>query len=354
MIIDHTSPYVILIPAYNPNHQLVQLIKDLNELNLNNILIVNDGSDEEHQPIFKQLDDYQCHVLNHDTNQGKGAALKTGIEYSLKESTELKRIITADGDGQHLPKDIVRVLEESQNQADDLVLGKRSFTKEDAPFRSRVGNFMMRYAIKFETGIKLDDTHTGLRAIPIRYAEEIVDIPGDHYEFEMNMITNANKFDIDIHEVPIKTVYLEDSSHFRPIVDTIRIYFVFFKYVLSSVASYIIDMLLYTLFVFIFDPFFQTKHVIVATILARVLSALFNYTVNRKIVFKSDSKRSLLKYAILSIAILATSATGVYLIYSIIGHGEVIIKMGVDASLFIVSYLVQKLFIFKGKVNESI
>ena len=120
----------ILIPSFNPDKNLTNLVTKLSSDSWNKIVIVDDGSFNECQSFFNQLKDIDnVHVINHSNNQGKGAALKTGIKYIENNTTALKGIITVDADGQHLVEDIQKIAKSAQERENDVIFGVRSFGK---------------------------------------------------------------------------------------------------------------------------------------------------------------------------------------------------------------------------------
>ncbi|WP_214794867.1 MULTISPECIES: bifunctional glycosyltransferase family 2/GtrA family protein [unclassified Exiguobacterium] len=341
--------YSILIPAYNPDGALVTLVEKLRADGFSTIIVVNDGSDASCDSIFRELGSIVDVVLAHEQNRGKGAALKTGLRYIVENYTDKLGVITVDADGQHLPKDVVNVYEEGVSKPHHLIMGCRDFSGDKIPLRSRFGNQATRLVMLIGSGLKLKDTQTGLRAIPMRYVRQLLDIPGNRYEFEMNMLTFTKRLQVPIQQTTIQTVYENenDSSHFRPILDSILIYRMFLMYSASSVASFLVDVGMYAVFIYLLSPYFDTTHVIVATVLARIISSLFNYFVNRKVVFHSKARRSLSKYFSLVVLQMAISALLVYILFLLFRQGEVILKIIVDSFLFFVSYYVQKRWIFK-------
>lgn len=347
--VETRQAYSILIPAYNPDEALVTLVEKLRSSGFSNIIVVNDGSDESSVGAFDKIASFVDQVLTHEQNQGKGAAIKTGLRYVVDTYPDKMGVITVDADGQHLPQDVVNVYEEGLNKPHHLIMGCRDFNGDGIPFRSRFGNQATRLVMLIGSGLKLKDTQTGLRAIPMRYARQLIDIPGDRYEFEMNMLTFTKRLQVPIQQTTIQTVYENgnDSSHFRPILDSILIYRMFLMYSLSSVASFLVDVGMYALFIYLLSPYFDAAHVVIATVIARIISSLFNYLVNRRVVFDSKARRSLSKYFSLVVLQMVVSALLVYLLFLLFRQGEVILKVIVDSFLFFVSYYVQKRWIFK-------
>lgn len=160
----------ILIPAYQPNDNLVALIKSLRDSQpQQRIIVVDDGSDVDKQVIFSKIQTFNIELLRHTKNKGKGQALKTGFQHWLatSHSKELG-IVTADADGQHLPQDILHLSTVFMQSPSDLYLGKRTFNQTPIPWRSRFGNKLTKYILRLFSKTILEDTQTGL--IKCRFA----------------------------------------------------------------------------------------------------------------------------------------------------------------------------------------
>ncbi len=337
---------VVVIPAYNPCEKLVCLVEQLNNENFMDIICVNDGSDSDE--IFGQLKD-KCVVLIHDKNRGKGYALKTAFEYIKNNYSEADYVITVDADGQHSTPDIKSCADKiSKEDSDTMVLGCRRFDKEtlkDIPWRSRFGNNVTRFVTKFFCGLNVSDTQTGLRAFSFEMLDFMLSVAGDRYEYEMNVLLNAKKSNIKFSEVEIETIYEDgnSTSHFNPIIDSIKIYKIIIKYSLSSALSVIVDYAFFCLFLWLgwSIPF--------STYGARAISSVANFYVNRSFVF--SKKGNLVRHIALyytQVLISATiSAGAVYVLSEILSGYEVICKMLVDTALFFFNYYVQKKIIFK-------
>lgn len=211
----------ILIPSYKPDHLLIELLIKLKGEGFDAV-VVNDGSGDEYDEIFKEAEKYAI-LLKHDHNRGKGAALRLGFTYINLNPNNHKYVITCDSDGQHAVKDIVR-MNDKLHETDNVVFGCRSFGK-DVPKRSRCGNNMSRLNRTLITKEYIQDDQCGLRGFPIKYVFHLIPVQGDHYEYEMNVICALQIKRIKIVELPIETIYLNnnESSHFKPNLDTFRI-----------------------------------------------------------------------------------------------------------------------------------
>ena len=343
---------IILIPSLNPDEKLLQLVKSLKELNIEKIVIVNDGSDASCLHIFEKLSrEYNCTVLTHEKNEGKGAALKTGIDAINKMGLNIAGYVTADADGQHSPHDIARIAGVLNNNPSSLILGVRDFNKNNVPFKSRYGNKITSVIFLLISGRRCSDTQTGLRGIPFNLTDEILKIDGQRFEYETNMLMQLAKNKINFIEVPIETIYVDNNrkSHFRPFRDSFLIYGQILKFILSSVLSAIIDLTLFTLFrTTIFSPFYYK--IIFSTITARIISGIFNYNANKIAVFKNKEKnvKPFLKYAALFLTQMTLSSIFVHMLANIKDTNATLIKMIVDTLLFILSFITQKIFVFKS------
>lgn len=189
------------------------------------IVIVNDGSSRGLE-YFREVEPLVEKVIVHPVNRGKGAALKTGFDY-LKDVN----VITADADGQHTPRDIVRIARALEQINDGIVLGVRAFDGK-VPLRSRFGNWWTRVWFFVLTGLWVKDTQTGLRGIPAPMIERVRALEGERYEYEMVMLADAKHHATKPVQIPIETIYLNDNreSHFSPMRDTVRIYRALFRY----------------------------------------------------------------------------------------------------------------------------
>lgn len=234
----------ILIPSYEPDERLISLIHHLKEVSDDSILVVDDGSGEEYRGIFDSAKQAGCTVLTHKMNQGKGCALKTGFDY-VRQQGGSDGVVCADSDGQHLPEDILRLTKVVREHRNHIVLGSRQFTGK-VPLRSRIGNSATRLVYSLATGKPIQDTQTGLRGYSSEMLDWLCQIPGNRFEYEMNMLLEAPHVGYDLVEVPIDTIYLDDnkSSHFRPLADSARVYFPFLKFCASSGFAAILDFIL--------------------------------------------------------------------------------------------------------------
>jgi len=333
---------VVLIPAYKPDERLIDLTRELIDNKLD-VLLVDDGGQETFCHIFEACRALGAEVAVHAVNMGKGRALKTGINAALLKWPDMAGIVTADADGQHTPKDILRLIDALHEHPDKLVLGSRAFTG-NVPKKSLWGNKITRAVYALASGVKVGDTQTGLRALPRCALKEMARIDGERYEYEMNVLLKLRDMNLGVFEVPIETIYIDDNagSHFNPVRDAIKIYMVIFKYLFSSIASFVIDYALYWLCLgtFRLSP-------LISYALARLVSSQVNYNLNKHTVFGGrGGKSSMVKYYALCVAQGLIGAGLVQVLPGLIPVSAAIIKIPVDIVLFILSFFIQRDFVF--------
>jgi len=352
----------IVIPSYEPDERLIALLHDLDAKEMGPVIIVNDGSSEEYDPIFREVESIITKrggkYISYRPNRGKGRALKTAFSYISENMPDALGCVTADSDGQHTPECINNIIENLKAKPDNLILGVRQFEKKDIPWKSWFGNTLTIKVFSYVAGMKVNDTQSGLRGIPFRFMKELIDCKGERFEYEMQMLLEcAGRYDLT--EVPIQTIYESKENHqthFKPIRDSFRIYKIlgkkFLKFIFSSLSSFVVDIILFYLFVLLFKDAYPALYVTIATVSARVISAVYNYLINYKFVFKSKASRStsLTKYALLAIIQMSLSAGIVSLIVFLIPNcWETLVKAIVDTILFLISYSVQQRFVFSSK-----
>lgn len=339
---------VALIPAYEPESVMIPLLERLADADFQ-IVVVDDGSGAAYAQIFRQAAKW-AEVLTHAVNGGKGRALKTGFEYIATNYSADSVVVTVDADGQHSPEDALRVCAEAGAHPDALVLGSRSFTG-NVPLRSRFGNTFTRGVFRLTTGRRVGDTQTGLRAFSARWIPTLLEIPGDRYEYEMNVLLLWAKEKRPIREVEIATIYLEDnqSSHFSAVKDSVRIYGDILKFVASSLLGFGIDYGMFGLMSLLTSGLSTAVAVPLSNITARCVSATVNYTVNRKLVFRSSAGivRSAAQYFSLAACILAGNTVLLSVLVESFGWNRYVAKLLTELTFFSISWLAQKFWIFR-------
>lgn len=220
---------VVLIPSYNPSEILIDYVKKLKQNGFNNILVVNDGSNDS--KIFDTISKFNfCTVLTHTMNLGKGAALKTGFRYYNRYlSSKFKGIITVDDDEQHSIEDCKKLIDFFDK--DSLIIGVRNFNLKTVPFRSKLGNKFTSFMFKLVYKKKISDTQTGLRLYPNIVLEQIDYLDGYKFDYETNVLIYCIRKNINIIEIGIDTIYIDNNkkSRYKTFEDSKKIAKIFWK-----------------------------------------------------------------------------------------------------------------------------
>ena len=352
---------LIIIPAYEPDRRLLTLLTNLKERKAGFVILVDDGSGSKYADIFNEAVNIikgQGVILVHEVNRGKGRALKTAFRYILENYPNAIGAVTADSDGQHTAEAIKKIKVILAEKPDELILGVRDFRRKGIPWKSRFGNNLTEKIFMYLAGVHVSDTQTGLRGIPKTFMQQLLNVKGERFEFEMRMLLeSAGKYKIT--EVAIETIYdseKEHQTHFNPVMDSVRIYRIlgekFLKYIFTSFSSSIIDIVLFIVLCALFRPLYSRIYIFVATVIARIISASYNYIMNYKMVFHSTEsvKMAGLKYGILAVVQMSLSAVLVTLIIDVFSiMPEFAVKMFVDIVLFFISYHIQQKYVFNKK-----
>jgi len=334
---------VTIIPAYEPDEKLIKLVEELKEKCDGRILIIDDGSGEKYDCIFEKAEFLGADVVRYKQNKGKGGALKTAFGI-VKDWDEAEEIVTADCDGQHLPEDIMKVMNKVKMNKNKIILGARHFTGK-VPFRSIFGNKLTSIVFLLAKGKKITDTQTGLRGFSKSMLPWLCEVKGERFEYEMNMLLDAQESGYEIEEVPINTVYIEEnkSSHFNPLKDSIKIYLPFMKFGMSSMLSALLDFILLIFLKLI------TSDLFVSVIGARLCSGTFNYLMNKKYVFSEGDARKektyFHKYLLLACMLMFMNYITLNYLCTL-GINLVVAKIITEAIFFVFSFFIQKKYVF--------
>jgi len=345
----HFNRIIIVVPAFKPTSDMLVLTSMLITMYHFQVIVIDDGNDINHYEIFDSLH-LDVILLRHEKNKGKGVALKTGFNYILENYQDYLGVITCDADGQHSIYDICRIADRLLSNKDDVVLflGSRDF-KGKIPLRSKIGNQFTRLSYFLASGVKLQDTQTGLRGISNQLLPIVVNIQGERYEYEMNMLLELANQKIPIKEMLIETIYISNnaSSHFRVIKDSIIIYKNILQFSLSSILSFIIDFI--ALFILQKSMLQLPTEValLFAVIGARSISSIFNYLFNKYIIFKRANQNSLYKYYFLVVCMLGLNYLSLYILTINLSIPLWIAKLTTEIVLFFLNYIVQRKWVFK-------
>ena len=194
----------IIIPAFNEEKNIAQVIKNLLEHNYQ-IVVVDDCSTDNTFEILKQ---FPITVLKHEINRGQGAALQTGTDFALKNNAEI--IVHFDADGQYLVNEIQQTLVSLLNNEVDIILGSRFLQKnKKMPFAKRkIIHPVSRVINRLITGIKLTDAHCGYRVLSNKAGQKIK-IFQDRMSHNTEIISQIKKNNLRFKEVPVTVIYNE-------------------------------------------------------------------------------------------------------------------------------------------------
>ncbi len=341
---DKLRSLAVLLPARDPDAGLALLAGELSAAGFGAVIVLNDGSASTCDALFERVAAIPgVTLLQHAINLGKGRALKSGINHVLAHTSFLG-LVTADADGQHTARDIVRVAEAFLADQTRVALGSRAF-QQNVPLRSKFGNLLTRQIFAFTTGTRISDTQSGLRAFPRSVLPQLLPLEGERYEYEMTVLAHLCRTGPRPLELPIETIYIDGnkSSHFDPILDSMRIYFVLVRFYLSSMIAAAIDFAFFAL------AFLLTQHLLGSILFGR-LSSLVNFALNRRFVFQAQgggAGPALGRYYLLACGIAAMSYCLIWLLTVRAGWPVFVAKLAVDIPLSLVSFSVQRTFVFR-------
>jgi glycosyltransferase involved in cell wall biosynthesis len=335
----------VLIPAFNPDHRLAEIVEQLLAAGFGQIVVIDDGSRPECAPVFEKVRMKEgCHLLRHAINCGKGRALKTGFNYCRLHFPDSVGVITCDADGQHQLPDGVSVAGALRDHPDSLVIGTRDFSRK-IPLRSKLGNKITKLVFFLFVGKYLSDTQSGLRGIPMRMLPLLIRMDGEGYEYEMNMLIATKAQSIPVVEEKISTIYIDDnkSSHFNPLLDSMRIYFLLLRFAFSSLLASIFDFILFSI------SYGLTSNILASILVGRyTVGPFINYSINRNFVFhyRGGISRTLVRYYLLASVMGVCAYFLVSAVSAKLGMSVYLSKILVESFLFLASFAIQRDFIF--------
>lgn len=209
---------VVIIPVYNHGPQLGVVLRRAMALGLP-VIVVDDGSTDSTARVTAAFDNIT--LLRHRDNEGKGAAILTGMKAALERGCDVA--VTLDGDGQHNPADTKKLLAEASDGVRCLIIGRRQNMDEQrhVPWTSRFGRGFSNFWVWASGGPWVSDSQSGFRLYPIPEVLQL-GIRARRYQFEVEVLVRARLEGIEIREVPVSVVYQakgERVSHFRPWLD---------------------------------------------------------------------------------------------------------------------------------------
>jgi glycosyltransferase involved in cell wall biosynthesis len=220
------SKYCVIIPAYNAAANIDSVINLIQSYYPQiRMIVIDDGSIDDTALVVSKYPSIS--IYRHADNEGKGAAIKTGIEKARQEG--FIYAIFLDADMQHAPSKISDFIKMREQYNLDLVLGKRSFLRTSMPFHRILSNSITSFLISLRTGKRVHDSQCGYRLINLSKIslDKLVE---NRFQFESEFLIKMVSGGIKYSEVTIPTIYSKSVSYINNIMDTIR----FIKLYLSS------------------------------------------------------------------------------------------------------------------------
>jgi glycosyltransferase involved in cell wall biosynthesis len=208
-----------LIPCYFEEKRIRDVARRAH-LQLDTVLVVDDGSTDSTESEARAAG---VEVVRHTVNQGKGAAIKTGLK-DLAARTGVEYILILDGDGQHSPEEIPRFLEEANRSHAAMLVGNRMADTKTMPFVRKMTNRFMSWQISRVCGRNVPDSQCGFRMIRRDLAPALAAIETTKFDFETEMLVVASRKGCEISAVPVSTIYGDEVSKIHPVRDTIRFF----------------------------------------------------------------------------------------------------------------------------------
>jgi glycosyltransferase involved in cell wall biosynthesis len=215
-MIDRTK-VAALIPAYLEERHIRAVATRTRAL-LDTVLVVDDGSPDD---TTRQARASGAEVIRHEHNQGKGAAIKTGLR-ALTERPGIEYILILDGDGQHLPEEIPHFIQQAKSSGAPMIVGNRMGDLKKMPLVRRLTNLTMSRLISQACGQAIPDSQCGFRMFRRDLAVAFLSCPSTKYDFESEMLVLASRRGCQIAAAPVSTIYGEEKSKIHPLRDTVR------------------------------------------------------------------------------------------------------------------------------------
>ena len=217
-MIDRTN-VAALIPCYFESKRIRDVAARVKQ-QLDTVLVVDDGSTDATESEAQATG---VEVIRHTVNQGKGAAIKTGLS-ALAERPGIEYVLILDGDGQHAPEEISRFLNLANETKAPMLVGNRMTDTRNMPFVRKVTNSFMSSQISKVCGQDVPDSQCGFRMIHRDLLTAMVDIATTKFDYETEQLVVASRRGCRIAAVPISTIYGDEKSKIHPVRDSIRFY----------------------------------------------------------------------------------------------------------------------------------
>lgn len=310
------SEWIALVTAYQAAEQFLLLLEEAKNSGFE-LLVVDDGSGENFRKVFRAAARYGT-VLCHAGNKGKGQAIKTGLSYIREHCPRDCTVVTMDANGQHRVVDAKRSCKIAQDNPDTLVLGSRK-----------------------------------LLAFSAKLIPQLLAVPGERYEYEMNALLACSRTGIPILDEESDIPYIDGNavSHFDTVKDSWRVYKEILKFSAASLISFLVDYGLYSMLTVRTAGWGSTRSILISNVGARIVSACVNYIINRSLVFQSKGGvvRSAVQYAVLAGGILAGNTIVLSFLADDLGINRYAAKLITELIFFLMSWLLQRKIIFRER-----
>ncbi len=345
------------MPVRDPDESFVDYIQELVSNGIKKIIVVNDGSSDAFRPVFQSIAEIrECELIEKEEACGIAWAVKDALEYYLEKGydKEYNGVIYIEERGKYSYADIERVSAAMDENEASLIIGERVFD-DGVEKNKKIGNRISIMIFSFLYGVRSKDPQSGLRGLPNKIIPKVMNIDGVEYQYMLNMIIEGQKHGIPVVGVKNEKVSTNSEVFTKPypkknagfIYKNLIIHFI--KYIISALVSFALDVTLFQIFVGILEPHHEA-YILMSTIFARAISSVWTFTFNRKVVFHSNDNlwKSLLKfYGLVVIQMLASGGLVTIIFRAIRIIPEAVIKVIVDFTIFLISYKVEKQFIFK-------
>jgi len=219
----------ILIPAFNEQGTIGDIVAKLRKLGFTKVLVIDDGSTDNTVEVARNEG---AEIIRHSVNLGKGSCIKEGLDYFYDRNVD--GIVLMDGDGQHNPDEIYRFLNCAEGGQKKLIIGNRMLEHKNMPIHRWITNRVMSFIIFILCGQYIPDTQCGYRFIKKDLLNDIR-LATRNYEIESEMVLKTDRKDIKISSVPISTIYRRETSQIDCLMDTLRFLKLIFKFLLCDV-----------------------------------------------------------------------------------------------------------------------
>ena len=198
----------VVIAAFNEEHSVPKVIRELHKAGYKNVVVVDDGSKDK---TYEAALDAGATVLQHIVNRGQGAALQTGIDYALEQDADI--IVTFDADGQHRVEDIPAMVKPVESGKYDVTFGSRFLTKqskENVPFLRKLYLKVGILVLLLFYGVRMTDAHNGFRALS-REAAQKIRITADRMAHASEIVEEVHRLKLKYREIPVVIRYTDET-----------------------------------------------------------------------------------------------------------------------------------------------